>query len=374
MKNKGLIIGGVGIIVASVLGIGGAQALAFFKDPINKPLELVVVEPEVQELEQEIIEQEIIEEEIVDEEPVKVVPEVDNQDDVEQPTALLTVIEDEVFYLDLFEGEHVLIEEDTMIVKQYDCLRAGKEGLAEIEFSPDVTLNMEPNSEICITIFENNDDESEQAPDINLVVEVSIGTIFFQKNDEELNWDIKVTTPTTVTYSDDDIYSFEVSTIFPGTVGMTPEELEEFIINTFALTPKEVCETEDGENFICDGCVTCFYLTENNPIKSVVIDQTGEIKVVYPLVPDGFVTDVLKASEMFIFEFEGYEDGDLWKLLCSVVRDIAKGEEVDENDIKKLMDPLKPEPPIVTPVSPCGDGVCDIYGGENATNCPADCD
>jgi LCP family protein required for cell wall assembly len=67
MKKKGLIIGGIGIIVATVLGIGTAQVLAFYKDPINKPLQLVIVKPDQKEVDTPV------EEEIVDEEPVAAV-------------------------------------------------------------------------------------------------------------------------------------------------------------------------------------------------------------------------------------------------------------------------------------------------------------
>lgn len=369
-------------IKSVLLGVGSLVLVAsgsFFLSQI--PVDAILAKEADLELRpQELTAPELEVIEVVEEDTVLVEnetqPSVVEVEEVELPTALLTVIEEEVFLFDFVEEEHVLIEEETELVEEGDCIRTGKEGLAEIEFATDITLNLEPNTEVCILTFSPEEDVKDNEEVMNLYLSLSVGEVFFQNNNEEENWDVKIVTPTTLTYSEDDTYSFEVSTIFPGTEALEPEEMEEFIKNTIALTPKEVCEFEDGKLYLCDDCATCSLLIHNNPMKTVVVDKTGEVKVIYLSPPTGFETAVLYPSEMFIFEFKGYEKEELWALLCSTLGDMAKGEEIDEGDIEKLLDPFKEKPqptPIVTPVTPCGDGVCDIYGGENATNCPTDC-
>ena len=371
MKIKSVLLG-VGSLVLVASG-------AYFLSQI--PVDAILAKEADFELQPQVLtalDLEVIE--VVDEEAALIVnetvPSKNEVEEVELPTALLTVIEEEVFLFDFVKEEHVLIEEETELVEEGDCIRTGKEGLAEIEFATDITLNLEPNTEVCILTFSPEEDVDDNEEVMNLYLSLSVGQVFFQNNNEEEKWDVKIVTPTTLTYSDDDTYSFEVSTIFPGTELLEPEDMEEFIKKTIALTPKEVCEYEDGKLYLCDDCATCSLLIYNNPMKTIVVDKTGEVKVIYLSPPTGFETAVLFPSEMFIFEFDGYEEEELWALLCSTLGDIAKGEEIDDGDIGKLVDPFeKPLPtPIVTPVSPCGDGVCDIYGGENATNCPTDCD
>jgi hypothetical protein len=351
------------IYLLGSIAIIGAAVFAFTQQPIDSIFAKggLAQAPAVKVPEVPVVEAEA---------PVAVDSDVETADPVDLPTAPMTVLEDEVFYFDKDSATFVLVETETQDLRQDDCIRTGKEGLAEVVFVDDLTLNLEPNTEICIVKFAP-DAEDETVTD--LTISLAIGEVFFNVNDPDEIWDVSLLTPNSYVWSEELGYSYTAQVIYPGTEEFTPEEMEEFIKDFPPLNPKTVCERSDGTKYFCNGCVTCSLLVDSSPVRVVVLSQTGLVKVTYLQIPDGLMTEELQPGEQFDYAFPGYEDQALWRLFCETMTALANGEEVEDSVIEKLLKPEPgPKPTIVVP-KPCGDGVCDIYGGENAENCPQDC-
>jgi len=287
------------------------------------------------------------------------------------PTALLTVLADEVKYFDKETGNFAVITDDTMTITEGDCIRTGKDGLAEITFADNITLNLEANTEICATSFAPDTDDKLVT---DLQVTLSTGKVFLAVDDPDQQWNIQLLTPFAYINGSSDSHSYSAQLVYPGTEGMTPEELEAYIEKNSALTPKTICVDEEGEKYFCNGCVSCGLLTKITPIKLVVADESGKVSVDYFQFANGFVNKVLNAGETFDYAFTGYSSQKLWKLLCETVQKLANGETVEKSVMNQLMHQGGPQPqPTIVVLPNCGDNVCDIYSGENATTCPADC-
>lgn len=287
------------------------------------------------------------------------------------PTALLTVLADEVKYFDKATGNFVVIAEDTLTLSEGDCIRTGKEGLAEIAFADNIKLNLEANTEICTTAFAPDADDTSVT---DLQITLSTGKVFLAVDDPEDLWNIQVLTPFAYITGSSDPHSYAVQLQYPGTEKMTPAELEAYIEKTSALTPKTVCTDDQGKQYFCNGCVACGLLTKISPLLLSVVDESGKVSVDYFQFTDGFVKKALNAGETFNYSFPGYGSQKLWKLLCETVQKLASGEAVEKSVMNQLMHQGGPQPqPTIVVLPNCGDNICDIYSGENATTCPADC-
>jgi hypothetical protein len=358
MKNKTILylLGSIVIIGAAILLFSQSPLQSIFaKGAVAEPVAVLLpVEDTANAADNELVSD----------------AEAEAVDPVTFPTVLLTVLKDEVNYFDKSVAKFVLIETETIDLQQDDCVRTGKEGLAEIVFTDDLTLNLEPNTEICLVKFAPDEEDDTLT---KLTVSLSIGEAFFNINDPDETWDVSLLTPNSYVWSDELAFSYTAQTIYPGTEDLTPEELEDFIRKYPPLNPKTICNRDDGSKYFCNGCVTCSLLINSNPVKVIVLAKTGIVNVTYLQIPDGLLTSELQPGKQFEYSFPGYEDEELWRLFCETMTALANGEEVDDAIIERLIKPEPgPRPTIVVP-QPCGDGVCDIYGGENAENCPIDC-
>ncbi|NIW46479.1 MAG: hypothetical protein GWN14_16735 [candidate division Zixibacteria bacterium] len=284
--------------------------------------------------------------------------------------AKLKVTGDDVFYCgectSLETCEFSVIDANKESVVEGDAIRTGVDGTASIKFSDEVDLVLSSNTQIRILKYSSDENGATQ-----IYIEQLIGEVYYNvkysKKESQL-FDFRIITPTAVIRQLDQEGKQAFSGVsiveFEQFAGLSPQALAAAIDDAFSDFCGALCLEED--------CSNCLRFADLSPITLQVDDLTGELVVEY-FDSSGHHQVSLLAGQSFRLIFDGFTASDTWLALCRALYAILNGESPSPEDVTEISQGTTGSSTSVTPISNCGDKVCDIYDGENKQTCPQDC-
>lgn len=269
----------------------------------------------------------------------------------------------DLLIFDAAQGKFVPFSGDSF--KEGDCFMTGPTAETNLSFTSTSSAAVGPNSTFCMQHFSADPDTGE----LFVSFDLGIGDVSFDVN-EPGGINMTLETPVGIIHGDENSFAYDAEIVFPGTEGLTPEELAVFIQNNPLFTQKEVVQNPDGSYSVVGGAVDPALLAELGNTILMDVNVTGGTVEVGTIGEDGkIVMQPLVQGQTLSLDLAPVDP----KVLAVVIDELQSTATATPQPTAVPFFTPTPRPTDNPPPNPCGDGVCDIYAGENNLTCSVDC-